>query len=266
MARLLPFLAAGGVLALLVLERQRPLRRQTRPELPRKLRNAAMGAMCAVVIQTTEAPLMQRIARANERSPRGIAARLPGPLRAVAGFLLMDYMFYLWHVATHRVRLLWRLHRVHHIDPDMDVSTAVRFHALDMLVSLPFRLLQVRCSGVGRQTLAVYGNFFSASILFHHSNLRLPAGWDRRLSQVITTPEMHGIHHSVVTHEQNSNWSSGLSIWDHLHRTYRSDMPQNSITIGVADARAAADLPLAASLSAPFKPVPAAASLLPTPS
>ena len=181
------------------------------------------GSMCAAVIQTVEAPLTRRIAHGNAYTRRGIAAWLPRPLRAVAGFVLMDYTFYLWHIATHKSRFLWRFHRVHHIDPDMDSSTAVRFHAVDMLVSLPWRLLQVRCSGIGPATLSVWRTFFNASILFHHSNLQLPRGWDRSLSWLLTTPKMHGIHHSIVPAERDSNWSSGLSLWDRLHGTYRED-------------------------------------------
>ncbi|MBU1605753.1 MAG: sterol desaturase family protein [Alphaproteobacteria bacterium] len=254
--KLLAYLAAGGLIALMASERRRPLRKQCRPELPRNLRNAAMGAMCAAVIQPVEVPLTQRIAIANAHSPRGIAAWLPRSLRAIAGFVLMDYMFYLWHIATHKSRFLWRFHRVHHIDPDMDSSTAVRFHAVGMLVSLPWRLLQVRCSGIAPGTLSVWRTFFNASILFHHSNLQLPDGWDRRLSWLLTTPKMHGIHHSIVPAERDSNWSSGLSLWDRLHGTYREDVLQSDIDIGVADSRAAADLSLPASLSAPFKRIP----------
>lgn len=245
--------AAAAIIGIFVAERRFPLRRQSSDGLVRNARNVAMGAMCAAVIAVAETPLTQAVARANASGGRGIAGRLPDPLRQAAAFLVMDYGFYLWHVATHRVPLLWRLHRVHHVDPDMDMSTAIRFHFVDMLVSLPWRLIQVRVSGITPGALTVWQRFFTASILFHHSNLALPDGWDARLSWVLTTPRMHGIHHSVVKAERESNWSSGISIWDRLHRTFRASPAPRAIRIGVDDRFMLADVPIIPALRAPFR-------------
>lgn len=247
-------LAVGG---LLLAERRHPLRRQTRPTGERTIRNLAMGASCAVVVAAVEEPLCQAIARRNLSRRRGFAQHLPAPLRLIGGIAAMDYGFYWWHVLTHRVPLLWRFHRVHHIDPDMDASTAVRFHAVDMVVSLPWRLMQVRIAGVSPKALRWWRHFFNASILFHHANLRLPGALDRKLSAVLTTPEMHGIHHSQVAREQDSNFTSGLSLWDRLHRTFRTSRTPEVIAIGVDDPAAEADLPLGRSLAAPFRDPPA---------
>lgn len=247
-------LAAALVAGLLVAERRRPLRRQTRAALPRNVRNAAMGASCAAVVAAVEAPLTEAIARRNLVRTRGFAQSLPRPLRLLGGVAAMDYGFYWWHVATHKRPLLWRFHRVHHVDPDMDASTAVRFHFLDMVVSLPWRLVQVRLAGVSPKALRYWRHFFTASILFHHSNLRLPGRWDERLSRMLTTPRMHGIHHSRVAAERDSNWSSGLSIWDHLHGTFRDDVRQQEIEIGLDDAEAENDVSLLPALEAPFRP------------
>ena len=134
----------------------------------------------------------------------------------------------------------------------MDMSTAIRFHMVDMLISLPWRLMQVRVSGIGPRALDAWQQFFTASILFHHSNLALPGRWDERLSCLLTTPQMHGIHHSVVTAERNSNWSSGISLWDHLHRTYRRQPPPRAIRIGVDDPLALTDVGIEAAMRAPF--------------
>ena len=249
----LGLLGAAAIVGLLVAERRRPLRRQRYPALPREIRNLATGAMCASVVATIETPLAQAVARGNVDHQRGLAQFFPRPLRGAVAFLAMDYGFYLWHIATHRVPLLWRLHRVHHVDPDMDTSTAVRFHMIDMLVSLPWRLVQVRASGIAPGALKAWQRFFTASILFHHSNLALPGEWDRQLSRVLTTPRMHGIHHSVVKAERDSNWSSGISLWDHLHGTCRALPPPRAITIGVDDLCMMADVPLEAALRAPFR-------------
>ncbi|WP_419729653.1 sterol desaturase family protein [Lichenicola sp.] len=244
------------MIGILVGERRHPLRHRTHPGLPRTLRNAAMGAASAAVVALVETPVTRWIARGNIAHRRGLGQHLPGRLGVVASFLAMDYGFYLWHVATHRLTFLWRFHRVHHVDPDMDMSTAIRFHLLDMLVSLPWRMLQVRASGIGPSTLAAWQRFFTLSILFHHSNLGLPPDWDRRLSWVLTTPRMHGIHHSVRAAQRDSNWSSGFSVWDRLHRTLRQDVPPTAIIIGIDDPAALSDVTLGQALLAPFRPMP----------
>jgi sterol desaturase/sphingolipid hydroxylase (fatty acid hydroxylase superfamily) len=246
--------AAGAALVggLVALERTRPLRRRTAPALPRTAHNVAMGLAAMAVIEAVEKPLTSRIAARNGAQGRGLCALAPAPLRALATLLVMDYTFYLWHVLTHKVPLLWLFHRVHHVDPDLDASTAIRFHFVDMIVSLPWRLAQVRLSGAGPRELGLWRGFFNASVLFHHANLRLPKGWDRRLSWLLTTPEMHGIHHSRVPAERDSNWSSGFSLWDHLHGTFRSTPPQRDLAIGVMTGTPDETASLAVSLAAPF--------------
>ena len=247
-------LVAGvAILGIFVAERRRPLRRQTGPALRHELRNLAMGAMCAAVIATIETPATQAVARANAMGSRGLAGFLPRPFGAIVAVAAMDYGFYLWHVATHRLPMLWRFHRVHHVDPAMTMSTALRFHFVDMAVSLPWRLVQVRVSGITPRSLQMWQHFFTLSILFHHSNWALPRGGDERLSWLITTPRMHGIHHSIVKAERDSNWSSGISLWDRLHGTFRHLPPPSAITTGVDDRGAAGDVTIGRALRAPFR-------------
>lgn len=245
----------GAVGAIALAERVRPLRRQTLPATPRVVRNLAMGALCQLVIATVENPATRAVARRNSAGRRGLQHWLGGGVVGqAAAFLAMDYGFFWWHVATHKVPFLWRLHRVHHIDPDMDASTALRFHFADMVVSLPWRLVQVRLSGVDPVMLGHWQRFFLLSVLFHHSNTRLPPSWERRLARVITTPTMHGLHHAQAADLMDSNWSSGIALWDHVHGTYRADVPADAVTIGVDDPHASADLPLGPALLAPFRP------------
>lgn len=252
----LPVIAALAAAVILVGERRAPLRRHTQREPERLLRNAALGALSMAVVAAVESPLVQPLARQAETRRRGLAQRLPAPawVRDAAAFLLMDYTTYLWHVLTHKVPALWRLHLVHHVDLDMDASTALRFHALDMLVSAPYRAAQVAVAGASPRALRLWQGFFFVSVLFHHANLRLPAGLERRLARVLTTPRMHGIHHSTVHGETNSNWSSGLSLWDHLHRTFRLDVPQDRVQVGVPGYRDPAEIRLRPSLLLPFAP------------
>ena len=251
-------LGVAAISALLLAERAAPLRQRTRKQAPRISRNIAMGAACQAAIMVSEAPLSNAVARYNARGGRGLQHRLGGGWAGrAAAFLAMDYGFYLWHVATHKVPFLWRFHRVHHVDADLDASTAIRFHFLDMIVSTPWRLVQVRLSGIDRPALDAWRLFFLGSILFHHSNWRLPGRLDALLSQLITTPRMHGIHHSQVLAEMDSNWTSGIALWDHLHGTFRDRPAQHAITIGVDDTRAAHDEALLPALAAPFRTPPA---------
>lgn len=246
--------AGAAIGTLLLAERARPLRQRTREELPRLARNAAMGAACQAVIMASEAPITEAIAHKNKRQRRGLQHLVGGWPGRIAAVLLMDYTYYLWHVATHKVPFLWRFHRVHHLDPDLDMSTAVRFHAADMLVSTPMRMLQVRLSGADPVTHNIWRGFFLGSVLFHHSNLRLPKDVDEALSTVVTTPRMHGIHHGQKLDEMDSNWTSGFSFWDRLHGTFRADVPQHAITIGVDDPAAERDIALLPAMAAPFAP------------
>jgi sterol desaturase/sphingolipid hydroxylase (fatty acid hydroxylase superfamily) len=145
----------------------------------------------------------------------------------------MDLSFYYWHRATHQFSFLWRFHKVHHIDPDLDVSTSFRFHFGEILLSTGFRMLQVVMIGISLQTYLVYELLFQVNTMFHHSNVKLPLRLERWLNFVLVTPRMHGIHHSQVQQETNANFSSVFSWWDRLHHTLRLNVPQSIITIGV---------------------------------
>src|ERR1700680_2300440 len=245
---------AGTFLTLAILERRRPLRRTVEPGLRRTGRNLAIAAIGSIAINLAETPIVMRAAAMVERRRYGLVKwlRLPLWLEVCAAVVLMDYTLYLWHVLTHRVPLLWRFHAVHHIDLDMDASTAVRFHFGELMLSTPWRVAQVVAIGTSPLALSIWQTGLLASILFHHSNLELPLDVERRLSRVIVTPRMHGIHHSIVRAETESNWSSGLSVWDWLHRTLRLNVPQREITIGGPGFQSVDDVGLAKMLALPF--------------
>jgi sterol desaturase/sphingolipid hydroxylase (fatty acid hydroxylase superfamily) len=227
---------AAGVFGLLALgERRRPLRRAVEPGRGRLARNLGLAAMTAAVVQVADRPLTRRAAALVERRRWGLVHVLPLPrwAREAAAFLLLDYTLWAWHVLLHRWPPLWRLHAVHHADRDLDVTTAVRFHPGEMLASVPWRLAQVALIGASPRALARWQQALFLSVLFHHSNLRLGDALERALSFVLVTPGQHGIHHSVVPAETDSNWSSLLNVWDRLHGTLRLDVPQETITIGL---------------------------------
>src|SRR5216684_7300753 len=222
--RQLPWWISGpvivGAFAVLVwMERKRPLRRETEPKLRRDARNLAVAGLGAVSLMIAERPLIQPLTRFVVKGRWGLLQRIRMPLwlEVIVATVLLDYTLYVWHVATHRISWLWRFHAVHHVDLDLDASTAIRFHFGELALATPWRVAQVVAIGTSPLALSIWQTGLLASILFHHSNLELPLDVERRLSRMIVTPRMHGIHHSVVRRETDSNWSSGLSVWDWLH-------------------------------------------------
>jgi sterol desaturase/sphingolipid hydroxylase (fatty acid hydroxylase superfamily) len=165
----------------------------------------------------------------------------------------MDLTFYWWHRANHRIPLLWRFHNIHHLDPDLDVSTAFRFHFGELAFSSAFRVAQIALIGPSLGSILVYETVFQAGTLFHHSNLRLPIPLERRLVRLIVTPRMHGIHHSHVRGETNSNYATVFSFWDRLHRTLGLNIPQDAIDIGIPGYAGERDNALVNALLAPFR-------------
>jgi len=248
--------AAFGALGVLVwLENRRPLRRSVESKLIRGSRNLAVAGVSAIALHLVETPVANRLTKLAERKKWGLLkiARLPRALETILAVALLDYTLYVWHVLTHRVPFLWRFHVVHHIDLDLDASTALRFHFAEMVISVPWRAAQIVVIGVSPLAFAAWQAFLLPSILFHHSNVRLSKDVERYLMYLIVTPRMHGIHHSIVEEETNSNWSSGLAIWDRLYRTVKTGVLQDKIIIGVPTYREPDEVILTKVLKMPFE-------------
>jgi sterol desaturase/sphingolipid hydroxylase (fatty acid hydroxylase superfamily) len=244
---------AGAFALLWFAERKRPLRRRVEPEGVHHGRNAAVAALAAATVQLAEMPVVAPLATFGVRRRWGLLGHMPhGWLRTVLSLVLLDYSLYLWHVLTHRTAALWRFHAVHHVDLDLDASTAVRFHFGELTLSVPWRAAQVALIGVSPRDLRLWQQALLVSVLFHHSNLRLPPRIEGVLSAFVMTPRLHGIHHSDEQAVRDSNWSSGLTIWDYLHGTLRTDVPQDAITIGVAGYEHPDDVTLPRILEMPF--------------
>jgi sterol desaturase/sphingolipid hydroxylase (fatty acid hydroxylase superfamily) len=244
-----------GAFGLLIwLERRRPLRREVEPKLRRTARNLAIAGIGAVALQLTERPVALELAALIERHNLGLLKllRLPVWLEIALAVALLDYTLYVWHVLTHKVPFLWRFHVAHHVDLDLDASTALRFHFGELALSVPWRAAQLIIIGVSPIAYSTWQTFVFLSIMFHHSNVELPISLERWLNRLIVTPRMHGIHHSMVREETNSNWSSGLTIWDRVHGTLRLNVPQDKITIGVPAYREPEDVELLKILPMPF--------------
>lgn len=247
-------LIVGAFGALIVFERRRALRRTTESKFARNARNLTVAALGALTLQLAERPVIDPLTRLVERQRWGLLKRaaLPAWLEVVLAVALLDYTLYVWHRLTHRVAWLWRFHVVHHVDLDMDASTALRFHFAELTLSVPWRAAQIALIGVSPLAFSVWQTFLFLCILFHHSNVRLPLAVERALGRVIVTPRMHGIHHSAVRTETDSNWSSGFTIWDRVHNTLHPDVPQNEISIGVPAYRTPKEVALAKILELPF--------------
>ncbi len=249
-------LALGAVGVLVRLEKRRPLRREVESKLVRSGRNLAVAGIAAVALQIAEKPVAERLTKLVERKNLGLLkiVRLPKWLELVSAVVFMDYTLYLWHVLTHKIPFLWRFHLVHHVDRDLDASTAVRFHFGELIISVLWRGAQILAIGVSPRSFAAWQMFLLPSVLFHHSNLRLPENVDKMLQNFIVTPRLHGIHHSIIREETDSNWSSGLSIWDKIHGTFRDDAAPEEIIIGVPAYQNADEVVLAKILPLPFEP------------
>ncbi|MFL6353524.1 MAG: sterol desaturase family protein [Bryobacteraceae bacterium] len=241
--------------ALVWWEGRHALRRTVDNKIERDVRNIGVAALAAAVVQFIEVPVAFGLAGQVQEKRWGLVQQLhvPGPVRVILAIVLLDYTLYLWHVLTHRVPFLWRFHEVHHIDREMDATTALRFHFGEIAISVLFRAAQVLTIGPAPMAVASWQIFLFVCILFHHSNVRLPLAWERRLARFIVTPRLHGIHHSIAPAEVNSNWSSGLTIWDWLHGTLRTQVSQDSIILGVAGHLSDADQRLANVLALPFR-------------
>jgi sterol desaturase/sphingolipid hydroxylase (fatty acid hydroxylase superfamily) len=254
-ARINGLVVLGELCLLLWLERRRPLRRAVEPKFRRSARNLSLAAVSALALQVTERPLIASLTRVVEHRRCGLLKQFSMPrwLEVALAVALMDYSLYLWHVLMHRSPLLWRLHLPHHVDLDLDASTALRFHFSELVVSAGWRAGQVILIGVSPRAYSAWQRLLMFSILFHHSNVELPIELERWLSRIIVTPRLHGIHHSIVRDESDSNWSSGLTLWDWLHGTLKLNVPQQAITIGVPAYRKPEDVNFCKIVAMPFR-------------
>lgn len=160
---------------------------------------------------------------------------IPFALAVVTSVIVMDFIIYLQHVMVHAVPALWRLHRVHHADLDIDVTTGARFHTVEIILSMLIKFATIAVLGPPVVAVVIFEVMLNATAMFNHSNVRLPLGLDRVLRWFVVTPDMHRVHHSVEDDEANSNFGFSLPWWDRLFGTYR-DQPRaghKDMTIGI---------------------------------
>jgi sterol desaturase/sphingolipid hydroxylase (fatty acid hydroxylase superfamily) len=252
---LTPGVVVATLAVLTILEQWCPLRDAVEPRSRHLSRNLVLTTLGFPIVGLFQAPVLAGLLRWAEQHGVGLLrlVEVPSWLAIAASVLLLDYTLWHWHWLTHRVSWLWRFHLVHHVDRDLDASTALRFHTGELVLSIPYRAMQIVVLGVHPGGYLLWQLLLFLSILFHHSNVRLPVGLERRLVMLIVTPRMHGIHHSDWENETNSNWSSLLSVWDYLHGTARLNVPQSAVRIGVPAYQRAAAVTLGKVLRLPFQ-------------
>ena len=247
-------LIAIVLVGLLAVENLRPLRARKRPRPSRYFTNMVITGFAILAGAVAVRPAGLGLAYLSEERVFGVLnwLNLPGWAKFAAGFLLMDLTFYYWHRVNHTIHFLWRFHSVHHSDPDLDVTTSMRFHFGEVLLSTLFRVSQVAVIGIAPVTYIVYETCFTLATLFHHSNLKIPVRMEKGINRVLVTPRMHGIHHSVVRSELNSNYSVVFRWWDALNRSLVLNVRQSVITIGVGRFAAAGDNGIFRLIAQPF--------------
>ena len=183
---------------------------------------------------------------------------LPFWLAAPIGFLALDLVIYGQHVMFHHVPWLWRLHRMHHADLDIDVTTGVRFHPVEILLSLAIKIATVAILGIPAGAVLVFEIVLNASSIFNHANASLPRWLDRVARLMLVTPDMHRVHHSVLRQETDSNFGFNLPWWDRLFGTYRAEprAGHDGMTIGLPVFRDPGELRLDRLLTQPFRAPP----------
>jgi sterol desaturase/sphingolipid hydroxylase (fatty acid hydroxylase superfamily) len=180
--------------------------------------------------------------------------QLPFWSEVILAVIALDFVIYLQHVLFHHVPILWRLHRMHHTDLDIDVTTGNRFHPLEILVSLGIKLSAVALLGAPVLAVVIFEVVLNATAQFNHGNIRIPAVVDRYLRLLVVTPDMHRVHHSVIPRETNSNFGFNLPWWDRLCGSYRPqpEKGHEGMTIGLSEFRDPAMLTLLRLLVQPF--------------
>ncbi|MEM6650188.1 MAG: sterol desaturase family protein, partial [Pseudomonadota bacterium] len=213
-----------GILALLVgLEYLIPRRQRVMPRVHRWTTNLTMVVLDTIILRYLFTVLSVGMAFWANQKGIGLFNLWEGNfwLKTLLTVLIFDFLIYLQHVVSHRIPFLWRIHRVHHVDRDIDVTTALRFHPIEITLSMLYKFGWILILGPTAFGMLLFGIILNSSAMFNHANIQLPPRLDHFVRLFVVTPDMHHIHHSTTPQETNSNYGSFLSLWDRLCRTYK---------------------------------------------
>jgi sterol desaturase/sphingolipid hydroxylase (fatty acid hydroxylase superfamily) len=249
---------AGLLMVLAILEALFPRRRQIIVRPRRWPANLGIVLLDTIVVRVLFPITAVGAALAVEARGWGLSnlAAVQGWLGVVVGFLVLDLAIWAQHLVFHKVPLLWRLHRMHHADLEIDVTTGLRFHPIEVLLSLLIKLAVIAIIGAPALAVLAFEIALNATSMFNHANLRLPLGFDRVLRLFVVTPDMHRVHHSIRHEETDSNFGFNMPWWDRLFGTYRAQPADGheGMTIGIAQFRNATELRLGRMLLQPLRP------------
>ncbi|MBL8580440.1 MAG: sterol desaturase family protein [Mesorhizobium sp.] len=247
----------GILLAMALWEVAAPRRRREIPRLLRWSNNLGIVVIDTLLVRLTFPIVAVGLALLAQERGWGLFNVFDAPawLAFVVSVLVLDLAIYLQHVMFHAVPALWRLHRMHHADLEFDVSTGLRFHPVEILLSMGIKLAVVAALGPPAVAVLVFEVLLNATAMFNHSNIRIPAAIDRILRRVVVTPDMHRVHHSIHPNETNSNFGFNLPWWDRMLGTYRAQPREGheTMTIGIEQFRARRDLWLDRMLIQPLR-------------
>ena len=247
-------IGVGGLLVLLLIEQAWPFAAPADRRWRRWLINGFIIGSNTLILSLLLGGLLVFLYHQCELSRIGVLHRLGvgGWWNAGITIVALDSVTYFWHRAYHGLPLLWRMHRVHHSDLALDVTTSGRFHVTEMLCSAVFRLGVIAALGASVPAVVMFEIIFGICNQFEHANLRLPPRLDAWLRWVIVTPDMHRIHHSQRGEQTNSNYSTIFSWWDRLFGTYRWTEDQQALRIGLPEYPRAEDVTIGRVLALPF--------------
>ena len=218
--------------------------------------NLAITLLNSVIIRIIFPAAAVGMAFMSEWSGWGIfnMLRVPSLPAGILSLLILDLTIYTQHLLFHRIKIFWLLHRMHHTDLDIDVTTGTRFHPLEILLSMELKIVTVVLIGAPAWSVLLFGILLNATSMFNHSNVRMPANVDRILRRIVVTPDMHRVHHSIIADEMNSNFGFNFPWWDRLFGTYRDQpvMGHDAMIIGLANFLDTKYLKLPWMLAVPF--------------
>ncbi|MBL1433335.1 MAG: sterol desaturase family protein [Gammaproteobacteria bacterium] len=248
----------GVLIVMIQLEYLIPRKARSLPRTERWITNTLLVVIDTVTLKLVMPVLAVAMATTTSDKGWGLLSLVSWPLwvEIILAIVVLDMCIYLQHWASHKVPILWRFHQVHHADRDIDVTTGLRFHPIEILFSMTYKLLLVVVLGPAAVAVILFEIILNASAMFNHSNVRLPLNIDNALRKIIVTPDMHRVHHSVIRSETDSNYGFFLSIWDRLYRTY---IPQprdghDGMKIGLLEYQTNEPASITWSLLLPFKP------------
>lgn len=250
----------GFILGMILVEALFPKKKRTQHRSPRWMTNFGLSIVSTIVMRVLFPMTAITFSIYLSTKGWGLLNITPFPLwvTITLSVILLDLCIYAQHIAFHKTPYLWRLHKVHHADRDIDASTAIRFHPLEIIISMVFKFVVILILGPHAIGVFIFEIVLNAAALFNHANIALSKRADSFIRIVLVTPDMHRVHHSILPHETNSNYGFNLSIWDRLFKTYIAQPKHghDNMVIGLKEYQTQAPSKILWCLTLPFQAKP----------